>query len=106
VKSVQSGFGSIVSLKFGANLALLFGYVLGNFSSFISIKNEYKEIQINKLNNEILANLKEIRVHSAQVESIKQSIADELTALAAVLTEKAKYSENIRRLNEINKELS
>lgn len=107
VKYVQSGFGTRGALKNGEKLALLFGYVLGNLSSFISIKNEYKEIQINKLNNEILTNLKEIRVQSAQVAIIKQSIADELiTVLGTVQSEKGKYSEYIRRLNEINKDLS
>jgi hypothetical protein len=45
-------------------------------------------------------------VGSAQLASIKQSIANELTAKAAVQSETGFYTEYIRKLNEINKELS
>jgi uncharacterized protein YPO0396 len=85
---------------------LAIGYLLGNIGSVITIKNEFKEQRINGLNNEILGKLAEIRAGNAQLAAIKQQIADELTALAALQAKNGQYGEYVRMLNEINAELT
>jgi hypothetical protein len=83
------------------------GYDQGNIGSNITLRIEYKEKKkINSLNKEILAKINEIRTGNVDLAHIKQQIADELTALAAVKTISGKYSEFIRMLNEINAELT
>lgn len=82
------------------------GYVLGNIGSLITLRNEYKEQKIKSLNKEILAKVSEIRAGNAGLTRVKQQIAEELIAFAALQTNSGKYSENIRMLNEINAELT
>lgn len=48
VNYLQSGLGSRTGVKNKENLALVIGYVIGNLGGQISIKNEYKELTINK----------------------------------------------------------
>jgi len=99
---LQSG----ISVKNREKLALAIGYLLGNIGSVITIKNEFKEQRINGLINEILEKLAEIRAGNAQLAAIKQKIADELTALAALQAKNGQYGEYVRMLNEINAELT
>lgn len=51
---------------------MVIGYLLGNLGSLITIKNEYKEMKINKLSNEIRAKLKEVKEGNAELADIKQ----------------------------------
>ena len=74
-------------------LALAIGYVLGNMSSIISIKNEIKEQKINSLNKQIGSKLMELKTSNAHLEAIRQEIENEFLRLAAIQSKNNQYSE-------------
>jgi hypothetical protein len=104
VRYLQAGIWS--GGKGREQLALVIGYLLGNIGSIITIKNEYHELKINKLNTEIRSKLNEIREGNSQFADIKQTISEELTNLALISAQKGKYAEYIKNLNEINLQLN
>ena len=73
-------------------LALAIGYVLGNMSSIISIKNEIKQ-KINSLNKQIDSKLMELKTSNAHLEAIRQEIENEFLRLAAIQSKNNQYSE-------------
>ena len=95
---VQSGLGGVQNRE---KIALVVGYLLGNQSSLITLKNEFKEQRLNRLNTEILNKLHEIREGNAQLALINQEKTDQLIALAEIKAETGKYREFIILLREI-----
>ena len=86
---MQSG----LKIKILEKLALAIGYVLGNMSSIISIKNEIKEQKINSLNKQIDSKLMELKTSNAHLEAIRQEIENEFLRLAAIQSKNNQYSE-------------
>lgn len=74
---------------------MVVGYVVGNLASVITLKNEYNEMKMNKLNNEILPTDSAIREGNAELAKIKQSVTEELIKKAALISEKTKQTKNI-----------
>ena len=99
---MQSG----LKIKNLEKLALAIGYVLGNMSSIISIKNEIKEQKINSLNKQIDSKLMELKTSNAHLEAIRQEIENEFLRLAAIQSKNNQYSEYLWILNELNIDLT